>query len=190
MINPNTVICKNRQEWRKWLEKNHNSVKEIWLVYYKKHTKMPTVTYDEAVEEALCFGWIDSTVRTIDSEKYCQKFTPRNKKSNWSDSNKLRIQKLLKEGLMADSGLEKIEGIDIYKLSKNEVNIEQLKLPEQFESELKTNKIAYENFKKLAPSHQKQYINWIMFAKKEETQIKRLNEAIKMLENNQKIGLK
>ena len=78
----------NREDWRAWLEQNHATEKEVWLLYYKKHTGKPTIPYDDAVEEALCFGWIDSTVKRIDDEKYTQKFTPRNDRSVWSESNK------------------------------------------------------------------------------------------------------
>lgn len=185
-MTPNTIVCKNRQEWRSWLEKNHNSVKEIWLVYYKKHTKKPTVYYDEAVEEALCYGWIDSTVRTIDDEKYSQKFTPRNKKSNWSELNKSRVRKLINEGKMTPAGLEKLEGVNL-----NEVFIETtLVLLPQFEQTLMSNEPAWSYFNSLAPSHRKQYTEWIMSAKREETQIKRLSEAIIMLEKNLKLGMK
>lgn len=185
-MTPNTIICKNRREWRSWLEKNHNSVKEIWLVYYKKHTKKPTVYYDEAVEEALCYGWIDSTVRTIDDEKYSQKFTPRNKKSNWSELNKSRVRKLINEGKMTPAGLEKLEGVNL-----NEACVEKtLVLSSQFEQTLMSNKPAWTYFNSLAPSHRKQYTEWIMSAKREETQIKRLSEAIIMLEKNLKLGMK
>lgn len=183
---PSKIFCKNRQEWRNWLENNHNSVKEIWLVYYKKHTKKPTVYYDEAVEEALCYGWIDSTVRTIDDEKYCQKYTPRNKKSNWSELNKSRARKLIDEGKMTSAGFAKLDGVNL-----NETNVEKtLVLSPQFEQALKSNKPAWTYFNSLAPSHRKQYTEWIMSAKREETQIKRLSEAIIMLEKNLKPGMK
>ena len=101
-----TLFCKTRDEWRKWLINNHLSEKEIWLIYYKKHTKKATVKYNEAVEEALCFGWIDSTIKRIDENTYMQKYTPRNAKSKWSLVNKNRIKKLIKENKMTDVGLE------------------------------------------------------------------------------------
>ena len=85
-----TLYCKNRDDWRIWLEKNYQSEQEIWLIYYKKHTKKPTVTYNDAVEEAICFGWIDSLVKTIDQDTYMQKYTPRKSKSLWSLVNKNR----------------------------------------------------------------------------------------------------
>ena len=99
----------DRESWRLWLEENHAREKEIWLIYFKKHTGKPRISYDDAVEEALCFGWIDSIVRKIDSDRYCQKFTPRREKSNWSRLNKQRVKKLLKTGRMEKPGLEKIK---------------------------------------------------------------------------------
>lgn len=88
----NQLYLPTRSEWRQWLSKNHAGVKVIWLVYYKKHTGKPSIPYDDAVEEALCFGWIDSTIKRIDDERYMQKFTPRNLKSEWSDLNIRRVR--------------------------------------------------------------------------------------------------
>lgn len=100
-----TLYVKKRGEWRKWLEKNHQKESEIWLVYYKKHTKKPSIPYNDAVEEALCFGWIDSSEKRIDKERYAQRFTPRKPKSNWSESNKERVRKLIVQGKMTPAGL-------------------------------------------------------------------------------------
>ena len=91
---------KNRDEWRNWLKDYHNIAKGIWLIYYKKHTKKPSVYYNDAVEEALCFGWIDSLVKRIDDERYMQKYTPRNPNSSWSELNKQRVEKMIAEGKM------------------------------------------------------------------------------------------
>lgn len=97
----------DRDAWRAWLEKNYDTEKEIWLIYYKKHTGKPRIPYDDAVEEALCFGWIDSTVKRVDDEKFAQKFTPRKNKSNWSDLNKKRAKKMIREGRMTKAGFLK-----------------------------------------------------------------------------------
>ncbi len=96
--------AKTAKDWRAWLEKNVTKKKEIWLVYYKKHTGKPTVSYDEAVSEALCFGWIDSTAKSIDDEKYAQRFTPRNPKSQWSENNVIRYRDLVKAKKMTKAG--------------------------------------------------------------------------------------
>lgn len=181
---------KDRKIWRKWLEENHLSEKGIWLIYYKKHTGKKTVIYNEAVEEALCFGWIDTTVRRIDEEQYCQKFTPRNDKSVWSDLNKERVNKLIKNKSMTKYGLKKVQiakknGMwdKEYLVNKNNP------MPKEFKTELGKNKEALKNFNNLAPSHKKHFINWIVDAKKEETKIRRSKKAASMLENNQKLGM-
>lgn len=98
------LYVSNRADWRKWLEKNHDKEKEIWLVYYRKSTGKPTVKYAEAVEEALCFGWIDSKEKSLDSERYAGRFTPRKLKSNWSPSNRARAKRLIEQGLMTEAG--------------------------------------------------------------------------------------
>lgn len=104
-----TFYPKTRDEWRKWLKKNHTTKKEIWVVYYKKHTRKPTVAYQDAVEEALCFGWIDGLDKSIDEEKYAQRFTPRKEKSNWTTTNMERYKKLLKQGLVSEAGKKAFE---------------------------------------------------------------------------------
>ena len=105
----NTFNFKNRDDWRNWLEENFKTEKEIWLIYFKKHTKKLSVSYDEAVEEALCFGWIDSTVKTIDDERYMQKYTPRNENSIWSKVNKKRAEKMLEQDKMTEHGMKLVE---------------------------------------------------------------------------------
>ena len=99
------VYVQNREEWRNWLRQHHDRSNGIWLVFYKKHTGKPTLKYDEAVEEALCFGWIDSIIKKVDDEKYVRKLTPRKADSRWSESNKKRVTKLQKQGLMTQVGL-------------------------------------------------------------------------------------
>ena len=181
----------DRKEWRKWLRKNHSLVKEVWLIYYKKHTGKPRIPYDDAVEEALCFGWIDSTIKRIDDEKYCQKFTPRNDKSNWSEHNKKRVAKMIKQGKMTKAGMEKI--IAAKKNGNwNKKIIAEVKyqMPSELSQLLTVNKKAKEFFNQLAPSHKKQYIGWVASAKRIETKERRAREAIKLLETRQKLGMR
>src|SRR5947209_19674397 len=104
-----TLHITNRDDWRAWLVKNHETEKEVWLVYYKKHTGQPRIPYDDAVEEALCFGWIDSIVKRIDGEKFAQKFTPRQDCTRWSALNRRRVRKLIQAGRMTEAGLTKID---------------------------------------------------------------------------------
>lgn len=181
---------KNCSEWRDWLIKNHSEENEIWVIYYKKHTNMPRVSYDDAVEQALCFGWIDSTVKKIDDEKYCQRFTPRNDKSQWSDLNKKRVAKLIKSGLMTETGLKKIEAAKNNGMwDKKRVSDKTIEMPIEFTNELKKSKKANEFYTELSPSHKKRYLAWIALAKKKETRIRRAKKAISMLANNQKLGM-
>lgn len=100
-----TFYAKNRKEWRAWLAKNHAQAKEIWLIYYKKHSGKPRIPYDHAVEEALCYGWIDSTVKTVDQDSIAQRFTPRRHGSAWSELNKERVRALVAAGKMTAAGM-------------------------------------------------------------------------------------
>src|SRR5882762_9558352 len=104
-----TLYVTSREEWRAWLTKHYQSETEVWLIYYKKHTGQPRISYDHAVEEALCFGWVDSIVKRIDDEKFAQKFTPRRDWTKWSALNKRRLRKLIREGRMTEGGLAKID---------------------------------------------------------------------------------
>jgi uncharacterized protein YdeI (YjbR/CyaY-like superfamily) len=181
----------NRDEWNKWLSKNHKAEKEVWLVFFKKETGKPSIEYESAVEEALCFGWIDSVVKKIDDSKYARKFTPRKDKSNWSELNKRRAEKMIREGRMTELGLAKIETA---KKSGNWDKAERpdisFDLPPEFEKALAQNKKAKEHFGKLASTYQKHYIGWIAVAKRQETKLKRIKESITLLENGKKLGLK
>jgi uncharacterized protein YdeI (YjbR/CyaY-like superfamily) len=186
-----TLRVTNREDWRTWLKENHDKEKEVWLIFYKKHTGKPGVPYDDAVEEALCFGWIDSIVKRIDDEKYAQKFTPRKPDSKWSQSNKKRVEKMIKEDRMTEAGLALINAAK--KSGKWEQVISQpkeLNIPPGVKDALSANKKAWENFNKLAPSYKKQYIGWITTAKKEETRQLRLKEAVEILIQGKKLGLK
>jgi len=181
----------NREKWRDWLSQHYATESVIWLIFYKKETSKPTIDYDAAVEEALCFGWIDSIIKKIDAEKYVRKFTPRKDKSNWSELNKKRATKMIKEGKMTDIGLVKI------KAAKKSGLWEQtgrphisLNIPSEFTRALDKNKKARENFEKLAPSYRKHYIGWIQAAKREETKKKRIRESILLLAKGKRLGLK
>jgi uncharacterized protein YdeI (YjbR/CyaY-like superfamily) len=170
---------KSREEFRSWLEKNYITKTELWLIFYKKHVKKNYIQYDDAVEEALCFGWIDGIMKRIDDEKHVVRFTPRRKGSVWSESNITRVKKMINEGKMTDAGLEKFqargrdEGVEPSPVPQ--------KLSGKLERELKSNKKAWEIFKRLPPSHQKRYVFYIMEAKKEETRLRRVKKAVEML---------
>jgi uncharacterized protein YdeI (YjbR/CyaY-like superfamily) len=192
MAKSKTLYVTNRDEWRAWLADHYESEIEVWLVYYKKHSGRPRIPYDHAVEEALCFGWIDSIVKKIDDQKFAQKFTPRKDFTNWSALNIRRVRKLIKEGLMTKAGLAKIDQAVLDKDSQAKQSLKKpgLRLPRSIKQALIACPRAWENFQNLAPSYRRLYVAWIMDAKKDETRRRRLQEAVALLEQNKKLGLK
>ncbi|MBL8150470.1 MAG: YdeI/OmpD-associated family protein [Blastocatellia bacterium] len=188
-----TFYAKDRNEWRDWLIENHTTRKEIWLIYFKKHTNKPSVSYDEAVEEALCYGWIDSTVKKIDPERYRQKFTPRKDCNNWSELNKKRVRKLIAESRMTQAGLDRIAQTILSEIvsSIDQVPLEKaIEIPEYITQYFSNYTIAFSNFNALPPSHKREYVRWISSAKRDQTQQKRLKEALQLLLQNRKLGMK
>ncbi len=181
----------SRDDWRAWLRRNHDTKKEVWLIYYKKQTGKPSIPYDDSVEEALCFGWIDSIIKKIDDEKFARKFTPRKAKSKWSEANKKRAKRMMKEGKMEEAGLARImeakKGGEWFKTAPV---TKELVIPLYVKEALAKNKKALDNFNNLAKSYKRQYIGWIAGAKMEETRRRRIAEAIRLLEKNEKLGMK
>jgi uncharacterized protein YdeI (YjbR/CyaY-like superfamily) len=176
-----TIYAKNRQEWRDWLQQNHQSYRGIWLVYYKVKSDRPSIRYPEAVREALCFGWIDSKIKSVDRERYRQIFTPRKPTSVWSKLNKQYIIELIDLGLMTEAGLTKIE---IAKQNGSWMaldEIEALIIPEDLELALLANETARQNFQALSNSQKKNILANLNSAKRTETRLKRLDRVINSL---------
>ncbi|MFN8573088.1 MAG: YdeI/OmpD-associated family protein [Gemmatimonadaceae bacterium] len=251
MDRPKTLNVVTREQWRRWLSAHGDATRDVWIRFYKRHTGRPRLAYDDAVEEAICFGWIDSIVRRIDDASYAQKFTPRRDGSKWSDLNRERLRRMIAEGRMTPTGLAKAAAVIkrqsnsarrdadevpddlrsalvahgkawetfqsftpsrrrayvrlITDAKKEETRQRRMKeviallvqgtgepqaLPVFLSRALKTNRKAWENFSRLAPSHRRHYVGWIMMAKKPETRARRLREAIALLEQNKKLGLK
>jgi len=191
MVTIKELYVTNRDDWRAWLRKNHDTKKEVWLIYYKEHTGKPRIPYDDAVEEALCFGWIDSIVKKIDDEKFAQKFTPRKSSSKWSEANKKRAMKMIREGKMTKVGMAKIrEAQNSGEWFKPASVRTELAFPPHLQKQLAANKKALNNYNNLANGYKRLFVGWVTSAKKEETRQKRLLEAIKLLEQNKKLGLK
>lgn len=190
------IHFRDENEFRQWLEVNCESSRGIWMLFYKKHTDIRTISYDDALDCALCYGWIDSIIRKIDDDIYARKFTPRTDIRKWSEVNKKRVDKLIRDGRMTEHGLGKIESY----LKSGKVTwakSEPVKkpnpgheIPSFITEELKSNEPAFSNFCNLAPSFRKQYILWITTAKREETKINRLKESVSLLKENRKLGLK
>lgn len=187
-----TVEAKDRAEWRAWLAANHDTETEVWLVYYKKGTGKTSVAYSASVEEALCYGWVDSIIKSLDDTKYARKFTPRKEASKWSPSNIKRVEKMMREGLMTEHGLRLVEaakrtGQWDAPTQKPTLTYE---MPAAFAEALKDSAKAQETFNNLAPTNQKQYLGWIESAKRAETKEKRIKESIRLLEKGEKLGLR
>lgn len=179
-----TFYAKTQKEWRKWLEKNHQSEKSIWLIIYKKESGTPSVYYTDAVDEAICFGWIDSKPNKRDDESYYQFFAKRNIKSNWSKVNKGKVARLLEEGKIAQSGLEAIE------LAKQNGTwtaldkVEEMEIPEDLQKAFNKNKTAFGYFDKFPRSSKRNILEWIMNAKRPETRQARIDETVKLATEN------
>ena len=187
----------SRKSFRIWLEKNHNSSPGIWMIYYKKHVNKECIVYDEALEEALCFGWIDSIIKKADENQYLRKFTPRTNLSKWSDINKKLVLSLISQDKMTEAGLRKI---DVYletgkvdwdvKDTKSDKEKKELHIPDFILKAFADNEPALTNFNNLAVTYRRHYFLWITSAKREETIQSRLKEAVGLLKDNRKLSLK
>ena len=171
-------------DWYDWLLENHESHKSVYLIFYKLELKVPTMRWEEAVKVALCFGWIDSTVKSLGDGKRRQYFTPRNPKSVWSALNKKYIEELIAANLMHESGLFKIE---IAKQNGSWIaldDVENLKIPDDLQKQFNKNNIAFVNYQNFAPSYRKSYLYWLNQGKRLETRKKRISEIIRLCKEN------
>ena len=190
------AFFKNRDEFRNWLEHNYYTSQGIWMIFYKKHSVIGGIQYEEALEEELCFGWIDSLVKKIDDDQYARKFTPRKDTKKWSQLNKRKIVELIKSGKMTQAGLDKIDASvmltlpDPEGLKFEEAKNQGISIPGFIIGEFAKNEPALINFQNLAPSNQRQFIAWITNGKKRETMMNRIQESIGLLIENRKLGLK
>lgn len=178
---------KNRNELRKWFEKNHDKEKEIWVGFYKKDSGKANFTWSQSVDQALCFGWIDGIRKSIDEDRYMIRFTPRNPKSNWSAINIKKIKELTKLGLMHPAGIEAFKKREDKRSEVYSFEQDKVKLSKKYELIFKSDKKAWEFFQSLPPSTKKPSIWWVMSAKKEETQLRRLDILIKSSEEGEKV---
>jgi uncharacterized protein YdeI (YjbR/CyaY-like superfamily) len=170
----------SRQDWRQWLKENHSLKQSVWLVYYKKKSDIPTVIYTEAVDEALCFGWIDSTRISLDDDKFMQFLCKRKPKSVWSKINKEKVQRLIAEGLMTQAGYESIETAKQNGSWTILDDVEELKIPKDLANEFKNKPGAKDYFIGLSKSVRKSILQWLVLAKRPETRQKRINEIAEL----------
>ena len=171
---------KSREEWRKWLETNHKNKKAVGMIRYKKHTGKPSLSHMDAMHEAICFGWIDTTIKGIDEEKYLINFRKRNEKtSKWSDNTLSYARKLIKEGKMTPEGL-KFYKLGAVKPTHHHGIPENPRIPNDFKKELiKIGKLKV--FKELSPSRKRNHLRWLYRAKGNDTRKKRINRIIRMI---------
>jgi uncharacterized protein YdeI (YjbR/CyaY-like superfamily) len=170
----------SRQEWEFWLKENHGSKQSVWLVYYKKKSNFATVTYNDAVDEALCFGWIDSKAKPLDEEKSMRFFCKRKPNSVWSKINKGKVRRLIAEGLMMQAGYESIETAKQNGSWTILDDVEELKIPKDLEKEFKTKQGSKDFFLSLSKSVRKGILQWLVLAKRPETRQKRICEIAEL----------
>ncbi len=183
-----TLYVATGEEWRAWLEANHDKKTEIWLIYYKLGSGKPRIPYKDAVEEALCFGWIDGIVRRIDEEKYVQRFTPRKKGSNWSELNISIAETMIELGRMAPAGLSAYKrGLEDNPQEKREKRALRDIMPADLSNALKKDHVTAENFEKLAPSYRRRCAQYVNDAKRPETRQERIDEILTQAAENKKV---
>jgi len=181
-----TLYVASRRAWRSWLAKNHDKEKEVWLIYYRKETGKPRIPYNDAVEEALCFGWIDSTVKKLDAERFAQRFSVRKKNSSLSQANKERVLKLIAQKKMTRAGLDAIA----HTFNPAEESEQQFIIPSEILAPLQVDKQAWENFQRFPESYQRVRIAYILSRKRHGQEMfeKSLRHFIKMTAKNKRFG--
>jgi len=181
------VFFKNEEEFRNWLDENHQSATELWVGFYRKETGKPSMTWSESVDQALCFGWIDGIRKKVDDQRYTIRFTPRKQGSNWSRINIAKVEVMIKQGLMKPAGIlafnqRKDEKSGVYSF-ENEIK----ELPEEYALIFRKNQTAWEFFSAQPPSYRKTMTHWILSAKQEATKMKRLENLISVSSNRCRI---
>jgi uncharacterized protein YdeI (YjbR/CyaY-like superfamily) len=185
-MNSETFCPKNRQDWRAWLEEHHQTKQSIWLIYYKGNTAIASISYSDAVEEALCFGWIDSTRRSLDEHTYTQFFCKRKPKSVWSKVNKAKVQRLIEQGLMTAAGSNSINTAKANGSWTILDNVEELIIPEELEAAFKRHEGSKTYFLSLSKSVRKAILQWLVLAKRPETVEKRVDEIASLAAKSMK----
>ena len=181
---------RSRSDWRRWLSVNHDRIDVVWLVFYKKHVGKPTLSYNDAVEEGLCFGWIDGMKKRIDDERYMHRFTPRKSRSRWSETNVKRAQRLLASGEMTHAGQRVIDEAKRSGTWNWHPDATRFEMAPAFSTALGTHPDARAFWNTLAPSYQYQFIVWIGIAKREVTRNRRIAESLELLRRGERLGMR
>ncbi|WP_256012236.1 YdeI/OmpD-associated family protein [Desertivirga xinjiangensis] len=169
-----------RQDWREWLEENHDKQQSVWLIYYKRNSEVRSITYNEAVEEALCFGWIDSTRKSLDDNRFTQFFCKRKPNSVWSKVNKEKVQRLIEEGLMTEAGCKSIETAKQNGSWSILDEVEELIIPKDLEAVFNSHPGSRDYFLSLSRSVRKGILQWLVLAKQEQTRQRRIMEIAEL----------
>ncbi len=180
----NTFCPANQQQWRAWLAEHHDKEMSVWLIYYKKKSAIPTLTWSEAVDEALCFGWIDSLAKPLDEERYMQFFSRRKANSVWSKINKDKIQRLTEEGLMMPAGIVSVETAQKNGSWTILDDVEALIVPADMEEEFRKRPDVKSYYLDLSKSKKRYILQWLVMAKRPETRLKRVAEVIAQADQN------
>jgi len=185
----NAIFFENRKTFRSWLEKHHGTSKGIWIIHYKKSSNKNGLNHDDAVIEALCFGWIDSKLKSIDTDRYMLRYSPRKSKSLWSKINKEKAEVLIASGKMTESGFEQIRLAKMHGLwDIAYTNYTKEQLPSDLRQALLKDELAWKNFGNFANSYRNNYIGWVNMAKTDVTRLRRIHEVVRRSRGNKKQG--
>ena len=184
-----TLRVRTLAEWRDWLSEHHASEPVVWLIFYKQHTGVGSIDYKDALDEALCFGWVDSLIKRLDDRRFARKFTPRRADSRWSDVNRKRYAELEAEGRLKPPGIERRPADRGYGRPSPRLSLPS-KLPAYIVAALERNARARRHFESLRPEQRRRYFAWIESARREETRLRRLKEAVRLLARGEALGLK
>ncbi len=187
------ITPRNQHAWRRWLDANHATVPEVWVLFYKKAAQRSgraALTYENAVEQAICFGWIDGLKRRVDDERYAHRFTPRKPDSRWSKINRARLERMRSQGLMTPAGEAAVAASvrsGAWELTAEPPTVET---PQELLAALEQDAEARTGWTGLAPSEQRRYATWIGVAKRKETRARRLAESLELLRRGEKLGMR
>lgn len=184
------LLFKTRADWRAWLHHNHHTKTEVWLIHYKKPYHDHSISHLEAVEDAICYGWIDSKLKRLDDHRFILRYTPRKPTSVWSQINKDTAERMIAQRKMTDAGLTTIENAKKHRTwNKSYTNIKKERLPTDLKTALQTDPTAWTNFQTYANTYRNMYIGWINNAKTPATRHKRIMDVVKRSHHNKKPGI-
>ena len=181
---------RSRSSWRRWLSSNHDRVGAVWVVFYKNHAGKPTLSYSDAVEEALCFGWIDGMKKRIDDERYMHRFTPRKPGSTWSETNRKRVERLRASGAMTSAGQRLVDEAKRRRTWNWRPDAARSEMAPAFAAALEADPDARAFWNTLTTAQQGRFITWIGIAKRDSTRDRRIAESLELLRRGERLGMR